>query len=216
MGMSALRVEGMAPRMRVVIAPVFPRGALFSHDELYARAQRLDQRAHRVVRNFRLVHEGIMAGRVTDPKQHYHFEISTHGVMLLEELIGPAEVFNQITLVSLLQLALPLIRSVITATSFYDGSLTNLLIRCQLIHCDGWAFLDGDRRQMIMPAEVVAKQRCLDPDVEVSTYTAAETLNARRVEILAEILQQILWAFNHRPRDLKEKLEQGLKGQSFV
>jgi hypothetical protein len=136
--------------------------------------------------------------------------------MLLEELISPDEHVKEIPVVYLLQLARPVIRAVQTAVSFFDGSLTNLMIRCQLIGCHGYAYLQSNSREMFDAAEVATGQRCLDPEIRVVSYTAAETLAARQAELLTEILQPILWAFSHRATGLKQKIENGLLSQRFV
>ena len=52
----------VAPRVRVVVCPRFPRGTLFSCDELHERAQRLMHSPIRHMTEFRLVHEAFATG----------------------------------------------------------------------------------------------------------------------------------------------------------
>ena len=59
-------------RVRVVVSPMFPRGTLFSRDELHERAERLKQMPVRHVTDFRLVHEAVSTPRTADAK--FYFE----------------------------------------------------------------------------------------------------------------------------------------------
>ncbi len=204
------------PRMRVILAPQYPRGALFSYDDLYERARRLDERGQRLLRNFRLVHEAIMAGQATDRSSKHHLEVSTHGVMFFEDAMESAGAIEEVPYVLPMNLIYPIVRALDTAVYFFEGSLTNLLIRCELIACVGVAYFHHDPSRLVRPQNVINERKCLDPVVRVSESTATETLQSRRVDILTNLLKPMLWAFSYRAQaSLRADVEQLVGARSF-
>jgi Putative DNA-binding domain len=213
--MSVFSQEGKREtgRMRVIIAPMYPCGALFSYDELYQRARGLDDRGHRLLRNFRLVHEAIMAGQVTDSSSRHHLELSTNGILFFEEPMEAAGQLEGIPYFHPINLLYPMVRALDTADHFFSGALTNLLIRCELIECVGVGYFHDDPRRLAPSQRTLTQGQCLDRVVRVSAYSTAESLAIRRVEILTDLLRPILWAFSYRAEaGLRADVEQMIRG----
>jgi hypothetical protein len=206
-------------RLRVVVTPVFPRGTLFSYDGLFELAKRLDDKADRMMRNFRMVHEGVMGGRLADPSADHHLEVSTQGVLFFEEPVeysGTSQ--DQQTQFIFLKDALwPLARGVNIALPFFSGLLTNLLIRCELYECHGVAFLHVEPSKLVRPELLIAQRRSTDHLISVSTYVAADDLRDQRIEILTDVLRRMLWAFSYRAGgDFKDTIEQSIKASGLA
>ena len=195
------RAAGRSPyqnsqRVRVVVAPVYPRGLLLPHDDLYERAQRLQSQL-RYLRDFRLVHEAISAtGSVGNHK--YYFELSVQGVSFTEASAEPADVLGETPFVFLGNLLYPLGTALNTALAFLRDTVTNLLVRYELFRWSGIGYLHADKSEIHMPTKVVREQLCTDQHVAVSTTGLAETLIGDRATVLTELMRQVLWAFNYR------------------
>jgi len=195
------RAAGRSPyqlsqRVRVVVAPVYPRGLLLAHDQLYERAQRL-QSDVRYLRDFRLVHEAISAtGSVGNQK--YYFELSVQGVAFTEASAEPANVLGETPFVYLGNLLYPLGTALNTALAFLRDTVTNLLVRYELFRWSGIGYLHADQSEIHMPKEVVREQLCTEQHVAVATTGLAETMVTDRAMVLTELMRQVLWAFNYR------------------
>jgi hypothetical protein len=140
-------------RMRVVVAPVFPRGMLFSYDTLYTIAKRLDDQGDRMLRSFRMVHEGVMGGRLADPQTDHHLEVSTHGVLFFEQPVEYSGTGSdkRTQFLFLKDLLWPILRGVDISLPFFNGLLTNLLIRCELHGCPSVAYLFAEPSKLMRP-----------------------------------------------------------------
>jgi schlafen family protein len=202
-------------RMRVIVAPVFPRGMLFSYDTLYEVAKRLDEKGDRMLRNFRMVHEGVIGGRLADPQTDHHLEVSTHGVLFFEQPVEHSGTGSdkRTQFVFLKDLLWPILRGVDVALQFFNGLLTNLLIRCELHGCEGVAYLSAAPSKLMRPDDEIAHRQCADRVIRVSTHVPADTLVSQRTDIFTDVLRQMLWTFSYRPKgDFRETVERLLKG----
>jgi hypothetical protein len=214
-GRSPLSVGADHRRMRVVVTPVFPRGMLFSYDTLYELARRLDDQGSRMLRNFRMVHEGVMGGRLADPQTDHHLEVSTHGVLFFEQPVEYSGTGSdkRTQFVFLKDLLWPLLRGVDISLPFFNGLLTNLLIRCELRRCEGVAYLFTDPGRLALADHEIQQRQCMDNVVRVQTFVTADTLAGQRIEIFTDVLRQMLWAFSYRPKnDFKDIVERAVKG----
>jgi hypothetical protein len=191
------------PRVRVIVSPVYPRGVLLPHDDLHERAEQFRERGVRHLRDFRLVHEAIASGRTAGGTDHY-FELSIYGVIFFE---APAQITSRIAdidVVILRELISPVGSVLNTALGFVKDTLTNVMIRYGLFGWRGIAF----RPDQYHPAE---SYRCIDQDVSVETITVADTLGDQRKQIITQLMQQLLWAFNYRTNDLAARVDQAGK-----
>jgi len=202
-------------RMRVIVAPVFPRGMLFSYDTLYTIAKRLDDQGDRMLRSFRMVHEGVMGGRLADPQTQHHLEVSTHGVLFFELPVEHSGTGSdkRTQFLFLKDLLWPILRGVDIALPFFNGLLTNLLVRCELHGCEGVAYLFTAPSNLARPDDEIAHRQCADWVIRVSAYVAADNLANQRIDIFTDVLRQMLWAFSYRPKsDFRETVERVVKG----
>jgi hypothetical protein len=190
-------------RIRVVVCPVFPKGTLFSHDELWERAEDLRLKNNRHLRDFRLVHDAVASPRASGGIEFY-FECSVQGVVYYE---GPASLRGEvkgIPFVMLPQLISPLAQTINTAIPLLRGQLTNVLIRYELYGWEGRAFLLYEPFNMSWSERIAEESRCIDAHVSVETTVVAEELVESRPRLLIELLQELLWAFNCRSAKLPE------------
>ena len=93
------------------------------------------------------------------------------------------------------------------------GSVTNVMLRCELGGWDIVGMIVEDQPMRLMDPGGVAASRTLlaGQIVTVSTTAVLETLAERRLEMLTEVMQQLLWAFNYTMPDVKARVEAGLK-----
>jgi Schlafen, AlbA_2 len=193
----------LAHRVRVVVCPVFPRGALFSRDELFERAERL--KALRVVhlQDFRLIHEAVSSPRTSrwTSREDFYFECGIDGVAFYEAAVKERGTIGNIRFVMLPELLLPLATTLGTAVAFLKDRLTNALIRYQLDGCQGMAFLPHPPSQLADAEGAAEALQCLDSQVTVEATTVADELVEGRSRILIQLLQDVLWAFNYRSLD---------------
>ena len=204
------------PRIRVVIAPVYPRGVLVPLDTLYERAQRLaGAQRGRYLEALRRIHGAIMSSAHTRSGLNYHFEVSSQGVAFFESLLEytsnvvegrdlkyvfpwdllghPATVLNH---------ALPLLQ----------GAVTNVLIRYELFRWNGIGFLPRFRPECLIDwQDAVEHYQCVDSHVAVTVYSTLETLPERRIEVLTDLMQQVLWAFDYTNENLENLVSFTLK-----
>jgi len=203
------------PRVRVVVCPVFPRGALFSRDELWTRAEDLRVKNVRHLRDFRLVHEAVASPRASG-RNEFYFECSVEGVVYCE---GPASLEGDvkgIPFVMLPQLIVPLGQTLNTAISLLKGHLTNVLIRYELYGWQGRAFLTHAPEQLHWPERAAENSRCSDSHVAVEATAVAEELVERRAALLIQLLQDVLWAFNFRSEKTPELVYTAAKGARLL
>lgn len=196
-------------RTRLVISPVYPRGVLVPLDQLHERAGILARQGAEYLTALRRTHGAIVSSRRTNPHLNYHFEVSTHGIaffetLLLEPLalqVGGRQL-RYIHLVHLLRSAASALNQVL---GLLRGAVTNVMVRYELFGWDGIGFLpEFIPGQMVFDREDVLEQlRCLDPHVAVSAYASLETLRERRIEVLTEIMDQVLCAFDYANQDLQ-------------
>lgn len=208
-------------RVRVVIAPTYPRGILIRHDELYERAQHLEALGVHHLHNFRLIHEAITKSQ---PQVDYHFEVSIQGIAFFEapaELSGELPVYGErdrppIPFVYPSHLLYPVASVLKTVVRIFQGAFTNLLIRYELFGWQGIGFLSKKTSELINPGATALQSRCVDAHVSASTNAILETLPEHTVEVLAEIGRQILWAFNYTSDDLQSVVYLALKDANLV
>jgi Schlafen, AlbA_2 len=185
-------------RVRVVVSPMFPRGTLFSRDELHERADRLKHMPVRHVTDFRLVHEAVSTLRTADAR--FYFECSVDGVVFYEKP-GRGRGLGDIKYVMLPELLLPLAVTLITASALLSDRLTNMLVRYELYGWQGTAFLPLAPPQPLDPDLAARDGQCVDPRVTVDTTAVAGDL-AERSRIMVQVLTDVLWAFNYRSPDI--------------
>jgi hypothetical protein len=191
------------PRVRVIVCPLFPRGTLFSRDELWERAEELRQTNNRHLRDFRLVHDAVASPRFSGGIEFY-FECSVEGLVYYE---GPAHLQGEvkgIPFVMLTQLISPLAQTINTAIPLLRGQLTNVLIRYDLYGWQNRAFLLYEPSKMSCPERFAEGSRCIDGHITVEATVVAEELVENRPRILIDLIQNLLWAFNCRSDKLPE------------
>lgn len=211
-----------SPRVRVIVCPVYPRGVLLPHDELYERAELLEKQNVQYLRDFRLVHEAV-ASTGDRTSVAYYFELSIFGIAFYEgpiDVVGYADKANQLPFLYLGQLLYPVGGVLNTALAFLRGSMTNLLIRYELMGWQGIAFLPTEYSRLMHPKSVAEIHRCTDPHIVVSTTAPAESLieSTARVRVLSDLAQQVLWAFNYRQpaQDLRTHVYEVAKALRLV
>lgn len=206
-----------AARIQVVVAPLYPRGTVLPTNTLLERADWLAKQGDLHLREFRLVHEGILATGRDHAKPEFHFEANTHGIVFFEGATQPAgeaqNFFEKTTVpfVYLAHLVYPVATVLNTALMLLKGSVTNVMLRYELGSWGAIGLLVEEHGNLINPGGVAANRRLLDKEISVSTTAVLETLPERRAEVLTEVMRQVLWAFNYTTADLGSKIELVLK-----
>ncbi len=181
------------------------------------RANWLAKQGDLHLREFRLVHEGILATGRDHAKPEFHFEANTHGIVFFEGATQPAgeaqNFFEKTTVpfVYLAHLVYPVATVLNTALMLLKGSVTNVMLRYELGSWGAIGLLVEEHGNLINPGGVAANRRLLDKEISVSTTAVLETLPERRAEVLTEVMRQVLWAFNYTTTDLGSKIELVLK-----
>ncbi len=193
------------PRVRVVVCPVFPRGSLFSRDELFERAQELKAKQVVHLRDLRLVHEAVASPRGIE---ECYFECSIDGVVFYEAAGEAVGTESSIKYVMLPQLLLPLAETLSTAIAFIKDRVTNALVRYELYGWQGMAFLPHAPFRLAHAQWAVESLRCLDPRVTVEATAVADELVERRPRLLIQLLTDVLWAFNYRSAETPQLVQE--------
>jgi Schlafen, AlbA_2 len=196
-------------RVRVVVSPMFPRGTLFSRDELWERAEQLMQKGSVHLRNYRLIHEAIASPRTTG--QDFYFECSADGVVFYEAVGREYGSVGDIKFILLPELVLPIGETLETAAAFLRGRLTNVLVRYELYGWDGMAFLPHPPSKLARPELAAESLRCTDSRIVVEATAVADELVEGRARILIQLLTDVLWAFNYRSTNIPEKVYETAK-----
>lgn len=191
-------------RIRVVVAPVYPRGAALPMDTLADKAEALQVKAASVfLRDFRLIHAGILStgGR---KEVKYHFEADTHGVVFYEGPLTPRGYVGpqKRTFFLLIDFLSPLAHTLNTALRLLTGQVTNVLLRCELFGCVGHAFLVGEPSSLAAPESDAEEQRCLNERVTAEKIAPLASIAAGRLPYLTDLARQLLYAFNYRHDEL--------------
>jgi hypothetical protein len=206
---------GIVPRVRTVVCPVYPRGTLLTRDELLTRAQRLhDSHVHQV-RDFRLVHEAIAVRRAGTATSSFYFEFSVDGVAFYE---SPARIrgeWNGTPFVMIPQLLAPL-QTLNTILALVQDRVTNLLVRYELHGWQGLAFLPYEPARLDDPYGAVEIFRCSDLSVTVEATVAIEGLIENRTALFAQLLEDVLWAFNYRDPKLPGLVHEAAKAANLA
>ena len=216
--------RNVAQRVRVVLTPVYPRGIILPTDTLRERADLLEKQGDRHLRDFRLVHDGIMATGVDPKKPEFHFEATAHGIVFFEAQaeaaghLSDAFTKEQVPYIHLNQLLYPLGTVLNTALMLLKGSVANVLLRYELGGWDQGVGLIVEERPLglVNPGGAAAARRLVDSQISVSATTVLEQLPERRLDIVAEIMREVLWAFNFTTPDLRPRLEAALKALRLI
>ena len=214
-------ITAFIPRIRVVIAPVYPRGVLVSLDDLYERAWITERRGAEYLTALRRIPGGIMSSRLALPRLNYHFEVDTHGIALLEILSDPPTLPSggrQLRYVWLVHLLYSPAAALNQVLALLRGAVTNVMIRYELFGWQGIGFLPEFRPgDMVFDrAETVEQHQCVGAYLAVSVYTSLETLPERRIEVLSDLMRQVLWAFDYTNENLQDLVGLTLKANRLI
>lgn len=152
----------------------------------------------------------------------YHFEADIHGVVFFEqraEITGQVEDLTdhaKIPFVNLGHLVYPVASVLNTALRLIGGSITNVLIRYELLDWVGVGFLAEGQRDLPNIGGVARDQRCLNARLAVSTTAVLETLKERRAQVLTEVMRQLLWAFNYTNPNLLALVDSTLRDNRLI
>jgi len=217
-----------AMRVRVSVAPVYPRGVLLPMDRLLERAEALKAtRSVELARDFRIVHNGIRSVGANRGQREWHFEADTHGVVFFEEPAVPRGqpedwmTKEKVPFVNLFEFTTPICQVLNTAAYLLAGAATNLMVRCDVFGFRGVGFIyarPDARLNFIDGGGAIANaHRCDDAHISVSTMAVLETLADRRVEVVSELLRDVLYAFNWpEPNDLHDAVGIALRQKSLI
>jgi len=210
-------------RVRVIVSPVYPRGIVVPYESLYERAENLQYRNMLYLKRFRRIHEGITSSQLIARDLDYHFEVSIYGITFFEEpvdttqtleVLGTRERVPYLYPVDLLK---PLARVLNHAIPLLQETVTNVMIRYELFGLQRVGFRpEFAGRRLTDPQLAVGQYRCVDPHIAVSTRSIIETLGDRRVQVISEIMEQVLWAFDYSNADLENLIGQTLREASLV
>jgi hypothetical protein len=208
--------RNVAQRIRVVLAPVYPRGIVVPPDILLERAEGLEAAAGLPAHRLRLVHEGIFSsGADLGQSPEFHFEATVQGIVYYERHMegngSLPSVFQktQTPYVHASRFVRIIAMTLSAALVLLRGSVTNILLRCELGAWDNVGMIVEDQPMRLVDPGGVAASRTLlaGQTVTVSTIAVLETLAERRLEVLTEVMQQLLWAFNYTKPDVRDRVE---------
>ena len=215
--------KDQAPRVRVVVAPVFPRGTLIPMDELIERAETLQKVGDRYLRQFRLLHNGILSSGMAHSEQQWHLEVDTHGIVFFEEPSRPSgrlPSFSDDTLIPYVNtrsLVTPPAAILNIALSILKGAMTNVLIRYELFGWNGICFVPENPANLWDPGEAAQDRECLEPHLKVECVAVLETLVERRANVVSDLTRQLLPAFNYSPhQDPQEMITTALREAKLI
>lgn len=200
--------------IRVIVAPLYPHGVLIPYDTLYERAHHLERQGMGYLTEFRRIHEGLISSHRTRQHLNHHFHVNIYGIAFFEETreaAGDIEVRQRgsrvpyITPIHLLYSAALMLNHVIP---LFQGTVTNILVRYQLFGWHGVSLLPEFTERLIDREAVVDRHRCINPEISVSTHAILETLTDRRVDVLTEIMEQVLWAFDYTDPNLYDRIRE--------
>ena len=210
-------------RIRVIVAPVYPRGQIVPLDLLHERASVLEQQApYFLLRRFRRVHEGISASSRISPDIEHHLEIDGHGIAYYESpfeldgeqtALGTGEIIPYVRPGTLVKHAAYVLNHVL---GLLHGTMANVLIRYELFGMTRVGFVPDFGDRQIDQANLVRQHRCIDYHIAVSVQTILETLAERRIAVLTEILEQVLWAFDYEDTDLQNRIGRLLRASHLA
>jgi hypothetical protein len=208
-----------APAVRVVVAPVYPRGLLVPREALYERARILEHcPGSHYLDTFRFIHEGILATRSGESK--YYLEANTHGIVFFEApgqangTVTDYRTKEEIGYVNLGQLLVPVARVLNTALVLLKDRVTNILIRYELLRWGQIGFLSQRTQDLANPGQE-ARARFLHHQYAAGSTTAVlETLS--REAVLTEIMRQMLWAFDYTSANIEAMVSVALKERSLI
>jgi hypothetical protein len=197
-------------RLRVVVAPMWPRGILLPIDDLVERIGVIQNTPgpHLALDEFRLIQSGVLSTGPDPTRPSFHFEADVHGVGFYEAPLRPnGRVKNidsgkEIPFVYLDTLVRAPALMLNIAAVLLRGSLTNAMVRCELIDWTGVGFLHFTTTRFTDPGAVATKQNCIQTRVSTTVAATVDGLTDRRTDILTELMHQTLLAFNYRSPDL--------------
>lgn len=225
MAQRSLYVVSNPSKVRVVIAPVYPRGALLPMDELIRRAETMQRTTStRLLGDVRLIHNGIRSLGSVPGKRQWYFEADTHGILFFEEPAtwrGDLEDWRtkeRVTYVNLFNFTSPLGSMLNTGVDLLAGATTNLTIRFEVFGFAGVGFMYGRPGVMYIDGggAVANEHRCEDAHISVSTIAPLETLMDRRLQVSVALLRDVLYAFNWQPNDLEAAVHAVMTEQRLI
>lgn len=209
------------PAVRVVVAPIYPRGLLMPREMLFEGATLLEgQHGNHYLTAFRLIHDGILSTGSTRGRREYYLEANTHGIVFFEapgEINGTVPDYatkEQINYVNLGQLLVPVAKVLNTALFLLKERVTNVLIRYELLRWNTIGFLAEKTGDLHNPGQV-ARSRFLHHQYAAGATTAVlETLS--REHVLTELMRQMLWAFDYTNPQLGMRVYAALKERNLI
>lgn len=215
--------RGHLPRVRVIFSPIYPHGVVIGRDMLYEAAQKLHQHGMEYVREFRRISEGILSSRRAGQHIHHHFEASIYGPIFFEEPFqqeGEIEVRRKqkrVPYVYPVRLLYPIAQVINHALPLFQHAVTNVLIRYELFGSAGLGLLpERPGRQVIDRELALESYECIDSHVVVSRHDIVESLPARRIDVVAEMFGQVLWAFNYTNPNLHADVGEWLRMNNLI
>ncbi len=208
------------PRVRVIVAPVYPYGILISLDDLFERASLLEQQmGWQYLTGVRRIHGGIMSSRTTNRHVTHHLVVDTHGIVFFEIPSGfllrqTEEGIRYVHLGEILYRPAGVLNH---ALQLLRGGMTNVLIRYELVGWAGISFLPEFKGKSLLDTQsALERYKCVDDRVAVSTYATLESLPERRIEALTDLMQQVLLAFDYTHENLQHFVGETLRANRLI
>lgn len=209
-------------RLRIIVCPVYPRGPLGTPEDLYARAQALQEDprhpASPYFRAVRRVDQGILSSRLTTAELPHHIEANIAGVILYETNLQPQiqdlGAGNRREHCKLFDFVQPIQRVLQIADYLLPkDAITNMLARVELSDARGLCYHPhvGEGRSFPDLDQILRNCVCVNDSIRAETYFIRECIQQEMVSIITDLVRQILWPFNFTEDDLKGKVQQLLR-----
>ncbi len=191
---------GSSLRLRVVVAPTYPRGPILDLEDIFQANERAvshPAREDEYLVKLRRSNHALISSSKGGVSTH-HFEVDDNGIIFFEQLL-PCDSLRvggeSYQFIRLLELLVPTGAMIRLAQRWMSGRLTNLIARVHLFVNAGQRLLLRD--DVVDKRWVLEDAYCVDKCIDAETSVVLETLDSGAyVDAVTQLLRQVGWAFN--------------------
>jgi hypothetical protein len=204
------------PRIRIAIGPRYPHKPVFDREALKEIPAALTSLPpfNCLAGHFRLTQDGIAAGT----PDHSYLEINRYGFVFYEELLATSHIqavdpAGKNTRLELIRIILSISELLRGAQMVLSAHSTNLLIKCSLLNVQGMAIFPHGRDALVSHHDFL---RTVDSQINAETDAIQENLKEDFPNLVVELAEQLMWAFNWNDDKVREKTLQILRANKVL